>query len=141
MVAASDREVFWTRISYRTPSPGLDTGDVVREVLGHQTPLVVVTGTSRGGEVNQFSRLEGGWGGFFCVWYQRTDVRYEAFGGRFWTTVSDGPVIRVLGEDYRRSFWRRWGKGYGPATRFSANGWVGATVSDRSVYAWFGWDW
>ena len=70
LVTASDRGVARVRIGYGTLPSGFDTGEVVQEVLGHQAPLVVVTGTSRSGEVNQLSRSEGGWGGGFGIWYQ-----------------------------------------------------------------------
>ena len=70
LIIASDCRIAQAGIGCRTLPSGFDTGDVVHEVLGHQAPLVVVTGTSRSGEVNQVSRLESGWGRCFGVWYR-----------------------------------------------------------------------
>ena len=67
---ASDPGVPRVGIGRGTLPSRSDSGDVVHEVLGHQAPLVVVTGTSRSGEVNQVSRLESGWGRCFGVWYR-----------------------------------------------------------------------
>ena len=57
-------------IGSKTRSPGSGIRDVVHEVIGYQTPLVVVAGASRGGEINQVSRLEGGSGRCFDIWHQ-----------------------------------------------------------------------